>query len=390
MNKSAKTVIGTVKERHEMSLTHYSTIEGINMSKHKEWEPKEFARYWLLLESIENAPRYKTVEELQRILDEGGYGVNKRTVQRIVGFFSKRFGLKSRERADERGRPFEWAWSKTEGRPVVGVMDPPTALTYELAAQLLAPLLPSTFLDGMERDFRRARKVLGQVNKKARSLTNKIRILPRGRGRLPAQVDQTVLNELYNALFANTQVEVRYLAQSNTSQQPKSYVLNPLAIVFRFDTLYLIHVAQPNNPDQDPDTVMEWPIHRVKRVTTLDKLVRRPPGFDLNEHLRYPGFLRNNFLEKLRDAGPTLRLKALFPAATARYVQERPFSMDQKITKTRDGRVRVEATVANTRELLTELHDFSSDVEVLAPKVLRNYFQDLSRKLYAQYSEKAD
>jgi predicted DNA-binding transcriptional regulator YafY len=248
-------------------------------------------------------------------------------------------------------------------------------------------LLPSSFLDGMERDFRRARQVLGQVNKKATSLTNKIRILPRGRGRLPAQVDQTVLNELYNALFTNKRVEVRYLAQSNTTQQPTTYVLNPLAIIFRFDTLYLIHVAQPNNSDHDPDTVMEWPIHRVKRVTTLDKQVRRPPGFDLDEHLRYPGFLRNNFLEKLRGTGPALRLKVLFPASTARYIQERPFSEDQKISNTKDCRVRIEATVSNTRELLTELHDFSSDVEILAPKVLRNYFQDLSRKLYAQYSE---
>ena len=361
------------------------------MPKQNEWEPKEFLRYWFLIESIEIAPRYKTVKELQRIIaDEGGYRVNKRTVQRIVGFFSTQFGLKSRQRDDERGRPNEWAWSKNEGRPVVGVMDPPTALTYELAAQLLAPLLPPSFLDGMERDFRRARKVLGQVNKKATSLTNKIRVLPRGRGRLPAQVDQTVLNELYNALFANKQVEVRYLAQSNTTQQPKTYVLNPLAIVFRFDTLYLVHVAQPNNPDQNPDTVMEWPLHRVKRVTTLDKQVRRPPSFDLDEHLRYPGFQRNNFLKMLRDAGPTLRLKALFPASTARYIQERPFSEDQKLSKTKDGRVRVEATVSNTRELLTELHDFSSDVEIVAPKALRNYFQDLSRKLYAQYSEKME
>lgn len=350
-----------------------------------EWEPTEFARYQLLIDSIETAPRYKSTKELHSILENEGYGVNKRTVQRILDYFSKRFDLDSRKRANERGHPFEWAWSKSEGRPVMGDMDPPTALIYELAGQLLAPLLPSSFLGGMERDFRRARKVLRQVNKNAISLTNNIRILPRGGGRLPAQVDQNVLNELYNALFANKQVQVRYFAQSNTSQYSKLYVLNPLAIVSRFDTLYIIHVKQHNDPDKNTDTVMEWPVHRFKRVTMLDKQARRPPGFDLDEHLRYPGFLRNNFDKRLRDAGPTFRLEAISSANTAKYIQERPFSEDQTLTQCKDGRVRIEATVGNTQELLTELRNFAPDVEILGPKPLRDYFEDLSLKLYQQY-----
>ncbi len=379
-----------IKSRHEMSLTEYSNSNGDYMSNKKKWEPKEFPRFWLLLKSLEREPQYKTTKELLAILEHKGYGASERTVQRILKYFAGEFGLKSRPRADEPGRPNEWTWSRKNGQPVIGTMDPPTALTYELAAQLLAPLLPPLFLEGMEPDFKRARNVLGLTGRKEVSLTEKIRIMPRGRGRLPAQVNQTVLNELYNALFSNKQVEIHYLAQSNTTGYAEPYTLNPLAIIFRFDTLYLVHVAQPRHAKQNPDTVMEWPIHRIKRARTLDKPTRTPPHFNLDEHLRYPGFLRNNFLENLRDAGPTLRLKALFPASTARYIQERPFSEDQKLSKTKDGRVRVEATVSNTRELLTELHDFSSDVEVLAPKVLRNYFQDLSRKLYAQYSEKVE
>ena len=80
-------------------------------------------------------------------------------------------------------------------------------------------------------------------------------------------------------------------------------------------------------------------------------------------------------------------LSVLFPLSTARYVEERPFGNDQKESQTRDGQVRSEATVPNTRELLTELHDLSWDVKVLGPKVLRDYFQDLSKKLYEQYCD---
>jgi len=368
-----------------MSLNSFSSIEDIGMPK--EWEPTEFERYWLLMEHIETAPRYKSTTELHIFLENAGFGVNKRTVQRILNYFSVRHDLESRKRTDERGQPLEWAWSRSKGRPVVGDMDPPTALVYELAGQLLEPLLPSSYLDGMERDFRRARKVLRQVNKTALSLTNNFRILPRGGGRLPTQVDQTVLNELYDALFANKQVEVSYLAPSVAPKEPKSYVLNPLAIVFRFDILYLLYVSQPDDPYENPDVVKGWPIQRFKRVTRLDKPARRPPGFNLDEYLRAPDFLRNFAHQKLDAAGPTLRLKAISSARTAQYIQERPFSEDQKLTKCKDGRVRIEATVGNTQELLTELRNFAPDVEILGPKPLRDYFKNLSRQMHSQYCE---
>ena len=80
-------------------------------------------------------------------------------------------------------------------------------------------------------------------------------------------------------------------------------------------------------------------------------------------------------------------LSVLFPPSTARYVEERPFGNDKKVSQTRDGQVRIEATVPNTQELLTELHDLSWDIKVLGAKVLSDYFQDLSRKLYEQYCD---
>jgi len=45
----------------------------------KEWEPSEFERYWLLMEHIETAPRYKSTTELHIFLEIAGFGVNKRT-----------------------------------------------------------------------------------------------------------------------------------------------------------------------------------------------------------------------------------------------------------------------------------------------------------------------
>ena len=80
-------------------------------------------------------------------------------------------------------------------------------------------------------------------------------------------------------------------------------------------------------------------------------------------------------------------LSVLFPPSTARYVEERTFGNDQKVSQTRDSQVRIESTAPNTRELLTVLHDLSWDIKVLGPKVLRDFFQDLSMKLYEQYCD---
>lgn len=357
------------------------------MKERERWEPKEFARFWLLLETLERAPRYKTVNELCEALEQAGLGVEKRTVQRILRYFDERFGLKCRKRAEDTGQPYEWAWSRKEGRPTVGAMDPPTALTYEMAGQLLAPVLPASILEDMEWDFRRARKALMQVGPKAKAITGKIRILPRGSGRLPASVDPIVLHNIYDALIHNHKVQVKYQPLSTEGVQSKSYTLNPLGIVTRLDSLYLVHVVDTDRPDRDPDKVMEWPLHRFKEVTSLNALARTPLDFNLDTHLRKLGFMDNHFTDTLRDAGETFKLKALFKPHTARYVIERPFGPDQKTAKTRDGRVRIEATVTNTRELLSQLHDFGTDVEIIGPKVLRNYFEELTNQLYAQYAK---
>jgi len=350
------------------------------------WVPVEFERYMLLLERIEREPKYTTAPELLAELTANGYPVNIRTVQRVLGYFERRFGLVSRTR-DAPGRPKEWAWPRNRGGLVVPDMDPPTALTYRLAVELLAPLLPPSFLAKLEPDLRRARQVLRQVGTPGRRLPDKVRLLPRGGGRLPANVNERVLTPLYDALLGERRVLADYRGTNNPSPRGSRYELSPLALVFRFDTLYLVHVAEPRRPERDPDRVMEWPLHRFIRVEALDTPIRVPPGFDLDAHLRAAGFLQNRHLELLRDLGPEIALKAKFRPTTATYIAERGFSADQRLTTLEDGRVLVEATVPNTRELLTELHDFAGDVEIIAPPALRAYFHALTAELLDYYGE---
>lgn len=348
----------------------------------------EFRRMWCLLQALETEPSFKTVRDLKSTLETEGLDATERTIQRIMQFFELWFSLKQQRRWSEQGRPCEWAWPRETGRPTIGNMEPATAVAYEIVEQLSASVLPESIRQSLEPDFKRARKVLAQSGEKAVKLSKKIRILPRGIGRLPAEIHPKVLGDVYEALMLNCKLAVDYQKASGTAHEDKHYELNPLGLVTRFDTLYLIHALDPEDEGRDPNKVMEWPLHRIIRTWVMgNDAVRVPNGFNLDEHIKSMDFFGNPQTTDFKRLGPTFKLKILANPHTARYIQERPFGQDQSIAKkpTADGRIKIEATVNNTRELLSQLHDFGADIEVLAPKIYRDYFIKLSEALSAQY-----
>lgn len=355
--------------------------------KKQNYEFAEFLRMWHLLSTLETAPRFKTVRDLSTALEAEGLEVTDRTIQRILKFFEFQFDLVGRKRTSDRGHPYEWAWPSETGRPTIGNMDPATAITYEMAGQLASAVLPRSVLATMEPDFRRARKVLLQSGGKAQALSRKIRIHPRSGSRLPAEIAPLVLTGIHDALMRNRKAFITYRPLSTRSNQEIMHEISPLGIVSRFDTLYLIHVIDEMGNDADRSRIMAWPMHRFTDVRVIEgDVARAPEGFDLDQYIRSPDFLGAPPVDSLREIGATFKLKILAKPHTAKYIQERPFGDDQMVKKTRDGRVRIEATVNNTRDLLTQLHDFADDIEVLSPKEYRAYFKELSTKLTKIYS----
>lgn len=345
-------------------------------------------RYLVVLEALSPAPQYKTVEDVHSTLLQHGHKVDKRTVQRILQYYKGRYGLESRPRPGGAGKPpLEWAWPKKQGAPNFQPIDPPTALTFELAAQLLAPVVPGPFMEAMERDMRRARQTLAQTNPKASKLPRKLRVIPRGQGRLPNTVDPGILDAVFEATLAEKQIRVTYLAQSITTPNLSTHVLNPLGLVFRFDTFYLVHVRETKTRKPNARQVTEWPLHRFRGVEPLHTRIRVPQDFDLDRHLEQPGFMQNIFWKNVARLRPSFRLEILLTERTARYVRERPFSEDQQERFQDDGRVKVTATVRNTREMLTELLKFADDVEVVKPKALRDYFAEVAANLCERYGQ---
>jgi predicted DNA-binding transcriptional regulator YafY len=359
------------------------------MDDNEGWVPLEFERYITLVEKIEREPNWKTTRYLARELeDEDEFlKASLRQVQRILEYFRDRFGLLRKKLTNQRGAPYVWAWPKRGGRFPIPLMDPPTALTYQLAAELLAPLLPPAFLKELEWDLQRARKALVQTGKQASRLPGKVRVLPRGIARQPAKVDPGIVSAVLDGLLTNRQLRVRYEPRFDGRSGVNTYVISPLGLVFRFDTLYLVLVVdEPPNPERSRDFVMEWPLQRFRSAKVTDVKARAPSGFDLDRHLESARFLQNLREPELQALGPTFRLEALFDSRIAVYLEERPFAANQTMHAQLDGRLLVTATVANTRELLSEIHAFGADVEIVSPGQLRSYFADLGQRLHRIYT----
>jgi hypothetical protein len=356
------------------------------MDDTERWVPLEFERYITLLKKIQREPNWKTTRQLAKELNDEGFDTSLRQVQRILEYFGPQFGVNAKRLPYGRGSPQVWAWPKRGGRFPIPLMDPPIALTYQLAAELLAPLLPPAFLKELEWDLKRARNVLGQAGKKASRLPGKVRVLPRGIARQPAKVDPGIVSAVLDGLLNDHQLRVRYTPRFDGRRGVNVYVISPLGLVFRFDTLYLVLVVhEPPNPDRAADLVMEWPLQRFRSAEVIDVKARPPSGFDLDKHLESAGFLQNLREPELRALGPTFRLEALFDSKSAVYLQERPFAADQTMHAQADGRLMLTATVANTRDLLSEIHAFGADVEVLRPEDLRNYFSRSTGQLNRFY-----
>ena len=341
---------------------------------------QDFLKHIFLFNALERVPRYKTIDELNKALAAEGFSRGERSVQRIMAFLVDQYGVAYIDKYGPHKRARGWAWPKS-GAPSLGPMDAPTALVYEIAAQLVKPLLPDSYMQSLDWEFKRAKAVINQVGRKG-SVTKKIRVVPRTLGRLQGQVDQKVLRTLYEALIQGKQVEIDYVSLEGAT--PKTHLTNPLGIITQLDSMRLVHAKEKDGEFLGP---ADWPIQRIKKARLSTEKAREPAGFDLDQYLEVASFKKT--FGVLEGLGSSFKLEILLKPKTARYIEERPFSEDQiKVAKPEpDGRLKFKATVKNTRELMTQLKDFGDDAEVLKPPRLRKYFRELAKALSEQYGD---
>lgn len=312
------------------------------------------------LRLIPRAPHWVTTSELVARLDRMDHQVSQRTIQRDLIDLSTVFPLDY----EVDGRTNRWRWSiKAEVLDLPG-MNATTALSFFLAEQYLYEMLPTEATASIEPHFNKAREVLTQTkSKKFDDWIDKVRILSETQALSPPSIKQDVVDTIYTALLENSAFSARYRKRGEKGATQYKTV-NPLGLVFRGRVIYLVASLW------DYEDPLQFALHRFTSVSILDRPFHKPEGFNLDQYIQSGHF---DYL-----VGERIKIELLLSKGASVHLAETPLSDDQRLSNTRDDRVRLKATVNNTDRLRWWLLGLGSGVEVVKPRSLR---QDLIEEI---------
>ena len=325
-------------------------------------------RQLALLQLIPEAPRYSSTAVLHEKLQDRGFVINVRSVQRDLLRLSVMFPLICQEEAGGN------KWSFAEGASLdLRDMEAPTALALMLAEGHLHSVLPQSVMDLMAPQFRKARIYLESMEKnQLSSWSRRVRSVPNGKSLLPAQVSPEVWTEVSAALLEHKQLEVTY--QSRGKAEPSSFILHPAGIVSRHAISYLI--ASVN----DYQDLRQFALHRILSAEMLPAAAKTHESFNVDDYIR----------EEL-NTGSTIkpvRLVADIAPHITWLLNETPLSDQQVITPLEGSDwSRLEAIVPNDTETLWWVFSLGENICVHEPSGWRDIIWQKMEQMQRMYAE---
>ena len=177
---------------------------------------------------------------------------------------------------------------------------------------------------------------------------------------LPAEIEPSVLAVVYEALLKNQRFKATYHAVHNSE---KTYDINPLGLVFRHNVIYLVATLF------EYTDIKQLALHRFKNAELLDRVVKVPEGFALEDYIA-----EGRFNYPVNDNPEDISLKLKVSPFIKQMLQETPLSSKQQITEIDEDHYLVEVIIDNTRQLHRWLRSLGASVEVLEPADLRAEF----------------
>ncbi|EQD58070.1 transcriptional regulator-like protein, partial [mine drainage metagenome] len=151
---------------------------------------------------------------------------------------------------------------------------------------------------------------------------------------------------------------------------------SPIALIARPPAFHLLVSLAP---DWDPFVLA---LHRIQKVQALDARAQPPVDFELD------AYLAGDDLNALVDDDKAIRLELKCHRALADHWRDAELGREQTITA--DGEsARIAVSVHDTQALRAYLLGFATQIEVLAPAVLRRWFRMETAALAARYAAPA-
>ncbi len=293
-----------------------------------------------------------TADDLQRALQERGYKVTKRTIERDLRALMASPFLGPDIQCNEQEKPYGWKLKREAGL-ILPQLDIDLAATWDLVGHYLGYLLPDTARQKLNPEIKRARRYLDHHTKS--TWNQKVAFLPRGILQ-PARILPAVREAAYDALVEGSQVQVVY---RNNKGEKKEARLHPLGIVHRVAVSYLVALWN------DYDDPRHLAFHRIEQAQKLPDKARKLDDFELHSHIETGVF------DISAGGGSQCSVKLRFYNGAGEHLLESPIEEEQSLTRIDNDTIELTVTTHDSHEFRWWILGFGAYVEVLEPKSLR-------------------
>ncbi|MBC8180428.1 WYL domain-containing protein [candidate division KSB1 bacterium] len=182
---------------------------------------------------------------------------------------------------------------------------------------------------------------------------------------IPGSIDYTghhqIIRRLIKAMDEKKVCEITY--KRIMADRAKVFYIKPLKIFSYKDTIYL-HARMAKTPGKiykEPDFDPLLAIHRIKNLEITET------SFEFLKDYDFEKFFNQNF-GVIKDEA--FEVEVEFTGYPAKYIAERIWSPDQKLTEKKDGTVKLKFNASSKPEVISWILSFRDEAKVIRPKWL--------------------
>ena len=331
----------------------------------------QIERQWALLKCLPDHRNSRSTEEIWRLVAADMHDVSKRTVERDLECLASIFPIGMRSE----GRTNFWYWESSAKMWIPGITDD-EALTLHMAERNLNMLLPEGSMEKLAPYFAVARERLETQPKSIRPWTKKFRLVPSGQFRQPAGLFPDVLRIVRDALLRDKQLVLSL--RDPVEGQGDTLLVNPLTLVQQGNDLHLLYSRFGQT------TVEHMRLQHIESAAISLSTFDGPQDFDPDAYIRFGALTARADLPI--PVGDWIEFSGVFAERIGDLINETPLSRDFRCFPEEDGRLRINAVIIFTSDLVDWLLSLGPDVQVTQPASLRRYIAQRVTQAAALYA----
>lgn len=306
---------------------------------------------------MDNIPMYPergiTTAEIHKLLEKDGYCISKRTIQRDLEKLAEWAELAHED--DENG--YRRWFRDLKITDVMDVVPASEAFLLVLSEKLLRKTVPVNLSEKLEKWLNKADARLSTKHLFS-NWKSKVNVVPDSYPLIydEQHVDEEYRKVIYDCVLNEGQLKVKY--QSDRTALVKDYVLNPLGLIIRDQSHYLVATKKDT-----PEIPQLFLFHRISFADKTYSDITKPTSFTIEEY-----FARNPTGWLLEDYPEEIVLKVKKHALDV--LTHNKLAVDQEIVTIDATWSKVKFTNFQTYDLMAWILRYGDDVVVQSPEKL--------------------